>query len=30
MSKTEDFLSKEEEQEIIDAIRTAELNTSGE
>ncbi|NCT15378.1 MAG: TPM domain-containing protein, partial [Flavobacteriales bacterium] len=26
MSKTEDFLSKEEEQEIIDAIRTAELN----
>ncbi|NCT16338.1 MAG: TPM domain-containing protein, partial [Flavobacteriales bacterium] len=26
----EDFLSKEEEQEIIDAIRTAELNTSGE
>ncbi|NCO64767.1 MAG: TPM domain-containing protein, partial [Flavobacteriia bacterium] len=27
---TEDFLSKEEEQEIIDAIRTAELNTSGE
>ena len=30
MSKVEDFLSKEEEQEIIEAIRTAELNTSGE
>ena len=30
MSKVEDFLSKEEEQEIIDAIRSAELNTSGE
>ena len=30
MSKVEDFLSKEEEQEIIDAIRFAELNTSGE
>jgi len=30
MSKVEDFLSSEEEQEIIDAIRTAELNTSGE
>lgn len=30
MSKTENFLSKSEEQEIIDAIRTAELNTSGE
>lgn len=30
MSKVEDFLSKEEEQEIIDAIRTAEQNTSGE
>ena len=30
MSKVEDFLSHEEEQEIIDAIRTAELNTSGE
>ena len=30
MSKVEDFLSKEEEQEIIEAIRLAELNTSGE
>tara|TARA_R110000868_G_scaffold196650_1_gene442633 strand:- start:15141 stop:15581 length:441 start_codon:yes stop_codon:yes gene_type:complete len=30
MSKVEDFLTKEEEQEIIEAIRTAELNTSGE
>lgn len=30
MSKLEDFLSKEEEQEIIQAIRTAESNTSGE
>ncbi|WP_323788275.1 TPM domain-containing protein [Psychroserpens sp.] len=30
MSKIEDFLSTEEEQEIIDAIRTAERNTSGE
>ncbi len=30
MSKVEDFLSKQEEQEIIEAIRTAELNTSGE
>ena len=30
MSKVEDFLSKEEEQEIIETIRTAELNTSGE
>ena len=30
MSKVEDFLSKKEEQEIIEAIRTAELNTSGE
>ncbi|WP_282124489.1 TPM domain-containing protein [Algibacter mikhailovii] len=30
MSKTEDFLSKEEEQEIIEAIKLAELNTSGE
>tara|TARA_R110000868_G_scaffold340203_2_gene600862 strand:+ start:1884 stop:2321 length:438 start_codon:yes stop_codon:yes gene_type:complete len=30
MSKVEDFLSKEDEQEIIDAIRTAEQNTSGE
>ena len=30
MSKVEDFLTKEEEQEIVSAIRTAELNTSGE
>lgn len=30
MSKVEDFLSKTEEEEIIEAIRTAELNTSGE
>ncbi len=30
MSKVEDFLSKKEEQEIIEAIRIAELNTSGE
>ena len=30
MSKTEDFLTKEEEQDIIEAIRLAELNTSGE
>lgn len=30
MSKVEDFLTKEEEQEIIEAIRIAELNTSGE
>lgn len=30
MSKVEDFLSKKEEQEIIEAIRMAELNTSGE
>jgi len=30
MSKVEDFLSVEEEQEIIEAIREAELNTSGE
>lgn len=30
MSKIEDFLSAEEEQEIISAIRTAENNTSGE
>lgn len=30
MSKTEDFLTPEEEQEIIEAIRTAEENTSGE
>lgn len=30
MSKVEDFLSAEEEQEIVEAIREAELNTSGE
>jgi len=30
MSKVEDFLSKKEEEEIVDAIRTAEKNTSGE
>lgn len=30
MSKIEDFLSAEEEQEIIEAIRIAEKNTSGE
>ena len=30
MSKLEDFLTQEEEQEIIDAIRQAELQTSGE
>lgn len=30
MSKIEDFLTAEEEQEIVDAIRTAEKNTSGE
>ncbi|MAD96465.1 MAG: hypothetical protein CMB99_03970 [Flavobacteriaceae bacterium] len=30
MSEVEDFLSKGEEQEIIEAIRTAEKNTSGE
>ena len=30
MSKTEDFLSKEEEQAIVQAIINAELNTSGE
>lgn len=30
MSKTEDFLSSEEELEVIEAIRTAERNTSGE
>ncbi len=30
MSKVEDFLTKEEEQEIVDAICTAEKNTSGE
>lgn len=30
MSKIEDFLTAEEEQEIVDAIRKAEKNTSGE
>jgi uncharacterized membrane protein len=30
MSKVEDFLSKAEEQEIVEAIRVAEKNTSGE
>jgi len=30
MSKVEDFLSLKEEEEIIDAIRKAESNTSGE
>lgn len=30
MSKVEDFLTKEEESAIVDAIQTAELNTSGE
>lgn len=30
MSKTEDFLTKEEEQEIVQAIVVAETNTSGE
>ncbi|SHG07725.1 TLP18.3, Psb32 and MOLO-1 founding protein of phosphatase [Flavobacterium segetis] len=30
MSKVEDFLTKEEEQEIVEAIRKAEKNTSGE
>lgn len=30
MSKVEDFLTAEEEQDIIDAIRDAEKNTSGE
>lgn len=30
MSKTEDFLTDQEEQEIIEAIRIAEKNTSGE
>ena len=30
MSNIEDFLSAEEEQEIIEAIRTAEDHTSGE
>jgi uncharacterized membrane protein len=30
MSKVEDFLTKEEEQVVVDAIRIAEKNTSGE
>lgn len=30
MSKIEDFLTAEEEQDIVEAIRLAELNTSGE
>ncbi len=30
MSQVEDFLSKEDEQEIVEAIRVAEKNTSGE
>lgn len=30
MSKSEDFLSAEEEQQVIEAIRVAEKNTSGE
>ena len=30
MSKVEDFLTKDEEQEIVEAIRVAEKNTSGE
>jgi uncharacterized membrane protein len=30
MSKTQSFLSKSEEQEVVDAIRLAEENTSGE
>ena len=30
MSKVEDFLSTKEEEEIVAAIRQAELNTSGE
>ena len=30
MSKVEDFLTKEEEQHIVEAIRIAERNTSGE
>ncbi|WP_147678451.1 TPM domain-containing protein [Algibacter pacificus] len=30
MSKVEDFLTSEEEQEIVEAIRLSELNTSGE
>lgn len=30
MSKVEEFLSKEDEQAIVEAIRMAEKNTSGE
>ena len=30
MSQVEDFLTKEEEQELVEAIRVAETNTSGE
>jgi len=30
MSKVEDFLTKEEEEQIVEAIRVAETNTSGE
>lgn len=30
MSKVEDFLTSKEEQEVVEAIRTAEKNTSGE
>ncbi|TXE10409.1 TPM domain-containing protein [Gelidibacter salicanalis] len=30
MSKTEDFLTAEEERQVVEAIRTAEKNTSGE
>ena len=30
MSKVEDFLSKKEEEEIVEAIRKAEKSTSGE
>jgi len=30
MSKVEDFLSKHDEEEIVEAIRIAEKNTSGE
>ncbi|MCK0125891.1 TPM domain-containing protein [Gelidibacter sp. F2691] len=30
MSKTEDFLTAEEEKQVVEAIRTAEKNTSGE
>lgn len=30
MNKVEEFLTKEEEEEVVEAIRTAEKNTSGE